>query len=213
MARRGWSLFIMGWLFSPFLVGGQVSPKKIIQNVEKKLTSAKTAKVDFEETYIWELTGEEQSLKGELLLEGKDRFRVTTEDQVIVSDGKTLWTYSKPSHRVLIDRLANSDNALLPRQILFQYTRDYQARVSGEEIVLGKPCHVLTFTSETGDVFITQIKIWVEKIEWIPLKVEQTDLNENQRIFLLHDVQIGVVVDEKNFQFTIPDGAEVIDMR
>ena len=190
-----------------------ISPSQIVQNVERKFTSTQSVKVAFRETYVWKLTGEDQSLEGELLLEGKDRFRITTEDQVIVSDGKTLWTYSRPAHRVLIDKLTNSEGANLPRQILFEYTRDYQVRIEGEEHVLEKACTVLRFTSDTGDVFFPQIRVWVDKREWLPLRVEQTDLNENQTVYLLEDIELDVAVPEGSFQFAIPEGAEVIDMR
>jgi len=213
MVRRKWRVFFWGLLFVSLVWGRDVSPKKVIRNFEKKLNSAKTVRVDFQETYIWELTGEEQSLRGELLLEGENRFRVTTEDQVIVSDGETLWTYSKPSHRVLVDRLATSDDALLPRRVLFRYTQDYHVRMGGEEEILGRPCYVLIFTAETGDVFVPQVRVWIDKKEWIPRKVEQTDLNENRTIYLLYEVRLNVPLDEKIFRFTIPDGAEVIDMR
>ena len=189
-----------------------ISPDKVIKNVEKTLTDAKTVRIIFEQMYHWNLTGEQNTLKGELLLEGEDRFRVTTEDQVIVSDGETLWTYSKTSERVIIDRLDNSDNTLLPRQILFQYRRDYRSRIEGEENVLDRPCYRLVFTSETGDVFFTQIKAWVDKREWIPRKIEQIDLNENRTVYLLREVQIGMPLEEETFRFTIPDGVEVIRM-
>lgn len=190
-----------------------ISPKKVIENVENALTSSGTVRLDFQETYIWKLTGEEQSLQGELLLTDKDRFRVTTEDQIIVSDGRVLWTYSKPSHRVLIDNLSSSENAILPRQILFQYTQDYQSRVVGESLCNGKTCLELLFTSDTGDTFIPRIRVWVDSKAWIPVRVEQTDLNENQTVYLLENVQIDTPIDEEMFRFTIPDDAEVIDMR
>jgi len=208
-----YKFFIMWGLFPVFLFGANISPKKVIQNVEKKLTSAKTAKVKFQETYIWKLTGEKQSLKGELFLKGEDQFRITTEDQIIVSDGKFLWTYSKPSNRVLIDKLSNSKDTLLPRQILFQYTRDYTARMGGEEKILGKPCYLLVFEAGTGDVFIPRVKVWVDKKEWVPRKVEQTDLNENRTIYLLREIEVGIPLNKDMFKFVIPEGAEVIDLR
>jgi len=213
MVRKGWELFFLGLSFVSLVWGGDVSPKKVIRNFEKKLNSAKTVRVDFQETYIWKLTGEEQSLRGELLLEGENRFRVTTEDQIIVSDGETLWTYSKPSHRVLIDRLTTSDDALLPRRILFRYTEDYHVRLGGEEEISGNPCYVLIFTAETGDVIIPQVKVWIDKREWVPRKVEQTDLSENRTVYLLYDIQVDFPLDKEIFHFTIPDGAEIIDMK
>lgn len=211
MRRRGKQLCFLICL--PFLAAAtDIAPEKVIKNVEEALKKAKTLRIVFEEIYLWELTGEEQSLKGELVLEGEDRFRVTTEDQVIVSDGDTLWTYSEPSHRVLIDRLADSENTVLPRQILLQYTRDYRSRLAGEEEILGKPCYALDFTAETGDVFFTRVKVWVDKARWLPRKIEQIDLNENRTIYLIHEIQTGVQLEEGMFRFSIPDGAEVINM-
>ncbi|RKY53887.1 MAG: hypothetical protein DRP89_05625 [Candidatus Neomarinimicrobiota bacterium] len=209
----GQKLFIIWVLFPVFVFGADISSQKVIHNVEEKLISAKTAKVKFEEIYIWKLTGEKQSLKGELFLKGKDQFRITTEDQIIVSDGKILWTYSKPSNRVLIDKLSNSKDTLLPSQILFQYTRDYTARMGGEEKISGKPCYLLIFETATGDVFIPRVKVWVDKKEWVPRKVEQTDLNENRTIYLLSEIEIGISLNKDMFKFVVPKGAEVIDLR
>lgn len=195
------------------LAARTISPRRVISNVEERLASEETVKVDFRETYTWTLTGEEQSLSGELLLSGKDRFRVTTEDQVIVSDGHVLWTYNQPSHRVLIDDLSDSENAILPRQILFQTTRDYEARIAGEVECDDRSCYELVFTSETGDVFFPMIRVWVDSKEWVPVKVEQTDLNENRTVYELLDVQVGFPAAEEAFRFSVPDGAEVVDMR
>ena len=211
MNRR--SIRICFLICLPFLAAApDIAPEKVIKNVEEALKKSKTLRIAFEEIYLWDLTGEEQSLKGELVLEGEDRFRVTTEDQIIVSDGDTLWTYSKPSHRVLIDRLADSDNTVLPRQILLQYTRDYRSRLAGEEEILGKSCYVMDFTAETGDVFFTRVKVWVDKARWLPRKIEQIDLNENRTIYLMHEIQTGVPFEEGMFRFSVPDGAEVINM-
>ena len=209
--RGAWMIGFGIWLVTQGW-GKDISPDKVIKNVEKTLTEAKTVRVVFEQTYHWSLTGEENTLKGELLLEGEDRFRVTTEDQIIVSDGETLWTYSKTSRRVIIDRLDNSDNTLLPRQMLFQYRRDYRSRIEGEEVVLDRPCYRLVFTSETGDVFFTQIRAWVDKQEWVPRQIEQIDLNENRTIYLLREIQIGMDLKQDTFQFTVPDSVEVIRM-
>jgi len=188
-------------------------PDRIIRNVEKKLEQTKTIRLEFLEERIWKLTGETQGLRGELVLEGESRFRISTEDQVIVSDGTTLWTYNLPTKQVLIDKLVNTKDALLPRQILFQYTRDYRVHGLAGESVLGIPCAVLVFTSETGDVFIPQVKVWVDKTEWIPRKIEQKDINEDLTVYTLENVRIGIPLDPSLFRFTPPKDADVIDMR
>jgi outer membrane lipoprotein-sorting protein len=72
-----------------------ITPDEIMKNVEHRLADQKTVKARFEEVYVWKLTGEKQTVKGEFLLKGDDRFRITTDDQIVVSDGKTIWTFKK----------------------------------------------------------------------------------------------------------------------
>jgi outer membrane lipoprotein-sorting protein len=147
-----------------------------------------------------------------MLLQGEDQFRVTTDDQTIVSDGTTLWTYSKPSNRVLIDRLEKTDQAVLPRQLFFEYKKDYQVRLGKEETLNESPCYVLIFSAEKRDVYIVQIRVWVDKDKWIPRKIEQTDLSKNKTTFILSSIETRVATDAGMFQFVVPEGAEVIKL-
>ncbi len=214
MGNQKWKYGLIIVCLLPVLIAAkETNPTKIIENVEKKLDSAESIRIVFKQTYVWELTGEEQSLEGELILQGDNRFHVTTEDQIIVSDGQTLWTYSKPSQRVLIDRLSDSDNTLLPRQILFQYTRSYTSRMVGEETLSGEACAVIILTEESGDAFFPEVTVWIEQDTWIPRKVEQVDINDNRTIYELTLVRFDLPVDQSIFTFVIPEETEVIDMR
>ena len=191
----------------------QESPQRIIEQVEKTLKSAETVKVVFTETFHWELTGEKQSVDGTLILGQDDRFHITTTDQVIVSDGTTLWTYSRPANRVLIDVLANSEDTMLPRQILFQYKKDYTARNAGNEKVNNVLCTLLEFTPDSEAEYITKVRVWIDRKTWLPRKLEQTDLNGDRSVYDLTSLETGVEVSPDLFRFKAPQGAEVIDMR
>ena len=195
------------------IYGANLSSKKIIENLEKTISEKNTLKADFEETYIWELTGEKQTIQGEFILKGEDHFRITTNDQIIVSDGETIWMYNIPSHRVLIDRLVNSDDTILPRQILLKHQNNYRNQMIMEEKIFDHPCYVIQLTSETEDIFIPKVRVWVNQKNWIPQKIEQTDLNQNVTIYLLKKVELGIPVEDNQFRFQIPDSAEIIDMR
>ena len=187
--------------------------KEIIDNVQKKLESATLIQIQFEETYLWALTGEENTLEGEMVLGEDDQFRITTEDQILVSDGKTLWTYSIPANRVLVDKVSDSKDSMLPRQILFRYTHDLDGRFEGEVEFLGKKCYIINFQSEESDSFITSMRIWVDVETWLPVKVEQTDLSENKSIYLLKQIELLKETGNQSFKFEIPEGADVIHMQ
>ncbi len=208
-----WHVLICTILIISNLRSDEPSPKKIIDQVEGKLISGKNIKVQFEEMFIWKLAGEDQKIEGELFLRGDSKFCIITEDQKIVSDGVNLYTYNRLVNRVLIDRLEQSEDALLPRQILFQYTKNHRTRVLGKETISEYPCYVLEFTHETGEIYFPTVRVWVDEKAWVPRKIEQIDLYDNRTIYFLKNVEIGIELEEKQFRFTIPDSAEVIDMR
>ena len=46
------------------LVGAQTA-KEVVRNVDRSLASVKTMRIAFEEVFVWKLTGESQSVRGE----------------------------------------------------------------------------------------------------------------------------------------------------
>ena len=198
---------------APAILAAADSPDEIIKKVEKAIQSSSSLKIQFEEIYYWSLTGEENQLQGEMILGKDNRFRIETEDQTIVSDGKTLWTYSKPSNRVLIDEIMETDQSLLPMQIFFRFTKSYDAEWIGEETFQNMECHILKFLSQDEDEFIPEITVWVDQQEWLPRRVEQIDLSENRSVYLLKQIHQDHQVDAGTFQFQIPDSADVIRMQ
>lgn len=198
----------------PVLVSAQrIAPAKVIKNIESALEKAGSLQIDFKETYVWSFTGVEQSSEGRLLLEGEDKFRVESGGQVMVSDGKTLWSYSAPDKRVIIDWMENNEETMLPRRMLFHYSRDYDLRVDGEETVNGAGCLKLLFTTQSGETMFPEVTVWVNKDSWMIVQVRQTDLNGNETEYLLETVKTNMTFDPDLFTFTVPEGSEVVDMR
>jgi len=201
------------WLWCIPLFGAGFSSQEIIQKVEQTLSGQKTVKAQFEELYIWKITGEQQTIKGDFTLCGESQFRITTDDQIIVSDGKTLWTYSKPTNRVIVDKIENTENDWLPQKLFLKTRKEYRNRLSGEETLRDRQYYVIEFNAEKDDLYVTQIKVWIDKETWIPHKIEQTDISRNRTIYTLNNVQTGQPIENKSFEFQIPEGAEIIDLQ
>jgi outer membrane lipoprotein-sorting protein len=201
------------WLWCIPLFGAGFSSQEIIQKVEQTLSVQKTIKAQFEELYIWKMTGEQQTIKGDFTLCGESQFRITTDDQIIVSDGKTLWTYSKPTNRVIVDKMENAENDWLPQKLFLKTRKEYRNRLSGEETIRDRKYYVIEFNAEKDDLYVTQIKVWIDQETWIPHKIEQTDISGNRTIYTLNDVQTGQPIENKAFEFQIPEGAEIIDLQ
>lgn len=210
MKLKWWSFFVfLGWVSS---YSGVPSSDEILDRVAEKLKSMGSLRAKFEETYFWKLTGEKQSIQGSFLLKGENLFRIQIPDQEIVSDGKKLWTYQKPTHRVVVDQLESSENTWLPQKLFLQTRKEYRHRVVGEETIRGKKCYVVEFVGDREDLYITRMKVWIDQETWIPQKIEQTDVNKNRIVYVLSEIELGVPVDDGAFQFRIPEGAEIIDL-
>jgi len=101
--------------------------KSIIKNVLKKYEESKNIKVDFLQSFNWKLTENISEQKGTIWLQGKEKFKITTEDQTIVSDGETVWSHSKINKQVIIDKVANTEDINLPRDILLNFSDQYES--------------------------------------------------------------------------------------
>lgn len=201
-------VFLAG--FSSF--SGVPGSDEILDRVAEKLKSAGSLRAKFEETYFWKLTGEKQSIQGSFLLKGENLFQIQIPDQEIVSDGKKLWTYQKPAHRVVVDQLESSENTWLPQKLFLQTRKDYRHRTVGEEKIGEKKYYVVEFVAEREDLYFTRMKVWINQETWIPQRIEQIDANKNRIVYSLSEIELGIPIENSTFQFQIPEGAELIDL-
>ncbi len=185
---------------------------KIIKKTRAKYESIKYLSLRFQQRFEWTLTGEVQELRGQVFVAPGDRYRVETSTQVIVSDGKTLWTYNKPTHQVIVDNLGTQRNPLL-RDLILRYTQDYRATLAGEDTVAGRKCWVLELSASDQGEFVPQIKVWVDKREYIIWQVEEKDANGNVNRYKITVFEEPSTLPDRLFHFKVPEGVEVVDLR
>lgn len=193
--------------------GYSIDASEIINKVKKKYETVESFSAEFQQSFKWKLAGETQQQEGKIFLKNFDKFRIETDNQLIVSDGKTLWTYSADNNQVLIDDLSNAEDILLPRQLFLKFSEEYNPVLLGEEKYNDADCYALRLVAKNEEVFIKEMKIWIQKDSWLTLKIEHIDINENVTIYTLNNILINKKVDDKYFTYQIPPNVEVIDMR
>jgi len=195
------------------IVYGQ-SAEEVIQNVRAQVNTTEPIRVQFQQVFQWKLTGKEEKVQGSMDLQGLDKFRIETPDQTIVSNGKTMWTYSRPENQVIIDTVRQSGQSLMPRDILFSYPDEYNTKIIQKSAELdGQFVVVLRMLPKNEDQFIQEIKVWINRESWKPMKVEFTDLNDNQTVYSIESITKDANISGNTFQFQPPKEAEVIDVR
>lgn len=197
-----------------FTLPPQENAEKIIARVRNTYEKLDALSADFQKEYTWALAGETQTLSGKLFLKKGDRYRVETEAQTIVTDGKTVWTYSADKQQVFIDNMTKSQENPLPRDLLIKYTDEFKAEFVRNEKVDERDCHVVRLRPrQEDDSFAKSVTVWVDKKNWIAVKIEQVDLNENMTVYKLQNFAINPALEDQLFAFKIPDNVEVVDWR
>ncbi|MFQ5602255.1 MAG: outer membrane lipoprotein carrier protein LolA [bacterium] len=187
--------------------------KEILKKVKTKYSKLKTLKAEFEKVYFWELAGETQTTNGTLYLNAENHYRIEIESQIVVTDGETVWSYSKNNNQVIIDLLSNTEENPLPRDLMLKYSEDFIPHFVGEEKLHNKMTYRLNLIPKDEEAFIKSMIIWVDKASWLTIKIVQTDINDNVNSYYVKNVEQNIDLPHSLFTFEIPKDAEVVDLR
>ncbi len=187
---------------------------KIISNVQKKYQSTKTIRIDFKETSRFSLTGTETQIDATLLMEGKDKFRLESEDQVLVNNGETFWRYNKLDSQVLVDYAKKNDQEVMLNEFLFELKDHYYGQVIDEIKEEKSKKYLIKLTPKpTEQSFFTTVKIWVQDKTWEIDRLVYIDYNDNETEYVIERTAFNPELNETAFTFTPPEGIQVIDLR
>ncbi len=186
----------------------------IIEKVQKTYDKMDNFSAAFKQIERFKITGSESETIGRIYVADGTKYRFESDDQIIVTDGKTIWTYNDISNQLLIDQVRENSGALLPRDLLFKYPKKYYATLLNEIKESGEKLYVLKLSpKEEEQGYVSAIKIWVEDDDWIIRKIETTDINGNSSTFELTEMDTKKELADSLFNFNIEEHMEVVDMR
>ncbi len=201
-------------LFLFFSMASAQDVKDIIENVQETYDEITDLSASFEKVETFKLTGTENKTIGKLYIKNGTKYRFESEDQTIVTDGKSVWTYNGLTNQLIIDRLRKNSGALLPRDMLYKYPREYYSTLLRTEKKSGKDVYVIKLDPQEGvHGFVKSMKIWVEDDSWLVHKIETTDLNGNASLFLISKINTRKKLPEDLFLYKAAKGMKVVDMR
>ncbi len=191
-----------------------IDAQKIIKKVQKNYDHIENFKATFEKVEIFQLTGTKSTTAGTLYVKNGRKYRFDTENQLVISDGKTVWTYNRINNQVLIDKVRKNSGALLPRDILFKYPKTHYATLIAQKKLNGHRVYIVKLEpKEDVHGYFSSVKIWVRDGQWQIVKIEITDLNGNKSYFNLSHIDTKTVLPDSLFRFTPTPEMNVVDMR
>lgn len=186
----------------------------IIEEVQDLYEDIEYFSADFIQKEQFKLTGSENETKGKIYIKNGTEYRLETEDQIVVTDGKVVWSYSPHNNQVIVDNVKEGDASLLPRDMLFRYPKNYFSNLLKEEKIGASKYYVLKMTpKEDVHGYIKSLKIWVNTESYLINKIEYDDLNDNTSLFQIEKMDIKSELPDSLFIFNPPPQSELIDMR
>ena len=96
---------------------------KLLENIQEKFDKINNLSAEFKQT-----TNGKALLTGTLLLKKDDKLRIEFKHSILVSDGKTNWSYNKKENKVIISNNKESNASPLSlKKIIYDYPKEFAA--------------------------------------------------------------------------------------
>jgi len=208
--KRPLSLLLVALVALPVFSAGQASAQDRSADVLARLRASYAQMDALRAEFTQEVGG--ARLEGTLLLRG-DSYRIETPDQVLVTDGRTAWAYSKDDRQVLINDAVEDVTAFSPSAFFTRYPDRFHVRVIGAETLSGARHDVLRLTPREDGAPLREVTLYVRASDSLPTRVRVLDGNGTALTFDLRNVERNPRLPADAFRFTPPAGAEVVDLR
>lgn len=187
--------------------------REILREVADKTRSYETIQVRF--TYNMDNADANihESYKGKLLIRG-DMYRLEVGGQLVITDGKTIWTYIQDAEEVQIHNAEDNSDAITPSALLTSYHEDYRSKLIREGVENGKPSYVIDLLPNTGKSFF-KVRVIVEKQKKHISSFAIYERNGSIFTYQITEFTPNVKAEPALFRFSkaeFPD-ADIIDMR
>jgi len=217
MKNRVYSAVMLAFFLIVFFVPYRAfcqNANELLKQVREQYESHKNICAEFSQIFYWKLADERQEIQGKICVKDGVQFRIESQDQLIVTDSKIVWTLNKLNKQVTID-YANPDEHENPflKSFFEKYFNDYTAKMIGTEKDENEELSHLQLTAKADEAFIRKLDLWIEGKTRIIKRAIQQDLNENETQYVIDKVEFGPDFPAKYFSLEIPGDYEVLDFR
>jgi outer membrane lipoprotein-sorting protein len=187
--------------------------------VDKLMAAAKTW-TSFEADFSSRLQSTKDKLdvkqEGNMKVKGK-KFRLQLDNNTVINDGTTMYTYSKESNEVTLNDPAEMDQELDPTKIFTQYEKGFKVQFVEEKTdATGTVVQVVKlFPTDAGKKPYHTVVLTVDKAKNEPKSVQVLYKDGNIVTYTLKKFTANAVLADALFTFDKAKypGVEVNDMR
>ena len=197
-------------LAASVLAGGraeaQASPESVARDLQARYGQIESLRARFVQT------AGGQKLRGTLSVRDA-AFRLDLGDQVLVTDGQTMWSYSEPDRQVVVQGYDPARVGFSVGQLFTDYLSVFRATGATRARIGGVAHTVLTLRPRESGSTVRDVTLYVRQSDAVPTRVRVHDTSGGTLAFDLEDVDRAARLPASTFRFAAPRGTEVVDLR
>ncbi len=144
------------------------------------------------------------------------KFRIESPDDLIVSDGTTIWHYGKRKKEVVIDKISSKGSSLSSAEELLKFSTNYSSILSHRkgvyELQLAPASSISKIMESIGGISLLVFTFTKNHSGIVIKNVSAKTSNKN---FSVSNIKIKTLatVNNSSFIYEAPKGVKVIDLR
>lgn len=194
----------------------QYDPKalEILEAMSNKYKNLTSFEANLTSLLTNETDGINEEIKGKITVKG-DKFHLALDDQEIINNGNTVWTYLPSAKEVNIDNVDPDSEEMNPSKFYIMYKKGYKYLYLEDQTEGGVLCEVVDLVPEKKDAQYFKIRMNINKKDKSIQSWTMFDKSGNRYKYTISKFQPNVKVDDSFFTFDPKKypGVEVIDLR
>ena len=188
--------------------------KKILDKMSEKYQPIPSFTADIKYTLSNVEDDLTESFEGEIGVKG-DKFRLFADEQEIIINDGTVWTYLADANEVNIDSYEPEDGDITPSTIYNVYKEGYKYVLFGENNENGKDYFLVDLSPEDKDSDYFRIRLTIAKSDYFLSSFTLYAKSGNRYTYDISNFNPKAGLSDAYFVFDAAkyDGIEVIDLR
>jgi len=181
----------------------QENPEEVLKNIQDKFETI----TDLSANLTQSVNGT-VNLKGIIYFKKENQLRFEFKNILIVSNGETSWSYNQKDNKVFITDYESEGNKILSiRQLIYTYPEDCEISTFESD---GKK--VLKLIPKDDTFSFNSIQLFVDS-DYLITRALLDDPATGEIQIALSDYKLNTNLPDSFFQFSPPEGSQVIDLR
>lgn len=158
---------------------------------------------------------DENGNKGSIKASKGNKFIIVAGDRKIISNGKDLWNYSTAEKKVMLSEYENTSSMANLDDIFMNFSTAFKPlSLIKENSSNGGSSNVLILQNNDGKALknISEIKIYSQG-NFDDFSVIEIKSKSGTKKFGIKNLQINPKMKDSQFNFEVPKGVELIDLR